>query len=276
MPRLPLTALLAIPLFAASPARAQVRAVAPNAQRPNNGDSQSVGNHVITVSRSGEAHAKPDLGILMMSIHSTSPITEEAVAANAKKAKDVEAALGGLGFAAASYQISSVTIGQPGGRPVFPGQTEITAYEATQYVYVFFQGADLNDVAQLTDKSAKVIEALRKAGAVPANMGPTPGVPIIPAAQGSLIIYTIKDPAPYEHQAMQVAIARARDAAQDIATATGVQITGLRNVQSGYLSGNVVPRSGSSPLEALQYRWFSPKIDELQIIANATVDYDFK
>lgn len=228
------------------------------------------------MSRSGEAHAKPDLGILIMSIHSTSPIADEAVAANGKKAKDVESALAGLGFAPAAYQISSVTIGQPGGRPPFPGQTDITAYEVTQYVYVLFQGADLNDVAQLTEKSAAVIEALRKAGAVPANStGPGAG-PIIPAAQGSLIIYTIKDPAQYEHQALQVAIARARDAAQDIATAMGVQITGLRNVQSGYLGGNVVPRSGSSPLEGLQYRWFSPKIDELQIVANATVDYDFK
>lgn len=75
---------------------------------------------------------------------------------------------------------------------------------------------------------------------------------------------------------MQVAIARARDAAQDIATGTGVELGGLRNVQSGYLGGNVVPRSGSSPLEGLKYRWYSPKIDDLQIIANATLEYDFK
>jgi hypothetical protein len=55
-----------------------------------------------------------------------------------------------------------------------------------------------------------------------------------------------------------------------------VQIAGLRSVQSGYLGGNVVPRSGSSPLEGLKYRWFTTKRDELQITANATVEYDFK
>jgi hypothetical protein len=235
-----------------------------------NAESQSVQDHVITVSRSGEATAKPDLGILMMSIHSSSPIADEAVTENGRKVKDVQSALAGLGFGPSGFQISSATIGQAGGAR-FPGQTELTAYEATQYVYVFFEGADLNDVAHLTAKTASVIEALRKAGAVPASsMGFAPG-----AAQGSLIIYTIKDPTQYENQALRVAITRARDAAQDIAAGTGVQLGGLLNVQSGYLGGNVIPRSGSSPLEGLKYRWFSPKIDELQIIANATLQYGF-
>jgi hypothetical protein len=73
-----------------------------------------------------------------------------------------------------------------------------------------------------------------------------------------------------------VAIARARDAAQDIATGTGVQIAGLRNVQSSLLGGNVMPRSGQSPMAGLKYRWYTTKSDELEIIANATVEYDFK
>src|SRR5579872_2424605 len=179
--------------------RAQVRVPAPNtgANAPN-AQSQSVQNHTITVSGGGEAHVKPDLGILIMSIRSTSPIADEAVAENGRKAKNVEAALAGAGIAPAGYQISSVTFAQPGG-PRFPGQPEISVYEATQYVYVFFEGADLNDVAELTQKSAAIIEALRKAGAVPANSG-FPMGPIGPAAaQGALIIYTIKDPTQYEH-----------------------------------------------------------------------------
>jgi uncharacterized protein YggE len=273
--RLALTAAVLVFLFyAPSSTPAQILQTAPSAQTTS-GDSQSVQNHIITVSRSGEATAKPDLGILMMSIRSTSAIAEEAVAENGRKATAVESALSGLGFAPASYQISSVNFGQAGG-PRFPGQAEVTAYDATQYVYVFFEAADLNDVARLTTKSAAVIEALRKAGAVPANSGPGFAVGPMPAAMGALMIYTVKDPTEYEHKALQVAIARARDAAQDIAVGTGVQIIGLRNVQSGYLGGNVVPRSGSSPLEGLRYRFFSPKSDELQITANATVEYDFK
>jgi uncharacterized protein YggE len=240
-----------------------------------NADTQSVQDHVITVSRSGEAYAKPDLGILVMSILSPSPIADEAVAKNAKKATAVESALAGLGFAPGGYQITSVTFGQAGG-PRFPGQPDIAVYNATQYVYVFFEAADLGDVAHLTEKSAAVIEALRKAGAVPANTNPQMGA-VFPGGTGALIIYTVKDPTQYEHQALQVAIARARDAAQDVATGTSVQITGLRNVQSGFLAGsNVMPRSGQSPLTGLRYRWYTTKSDELEIIANATVQYDFK
>jgi hypothetical protein len=35
-------------------------------------------------------------------------------------------------------------------------------------------------------------------------------------------------------------------------------------------------RSGTSRLEGLKYRFFSTKIDELQIVANATLEYDFE
>jgi uncharacterized protein YggE len=237
-----------------------------------NADAQSVQNHEISVSRGGEAVAKPDLGILVMSLRSSSPIADEAVASNGRKAKDAQSALAGLGFAPTGFQISSVKMGQAGAARI-PGQTDVTVYEATQYVYVFFEGADLNDVGHLTEKAASVIEALRKAGGEPANLGPGP----VSAAQGSLIIYTVKDPTEYEHKALQVAIARARDAAKDIAAGTGVQLGGLRNVQTGYLSGsNVAPRTGAGPLEGLGYRWFSPKNDELQISANVTLEYDFK
>lgn len=149
---------------------AQIQQTASTAQKIST-DSQNVQNHVITVSRSGEATAKPDLGILIMSIRSASPIADEAVAENGRKAAAVESALAGLGFATSSYQISSVNFGQTGG-PHFPVQTEVTGYDATQFIYVFFEASDLGDVARLTTKAAAVIEALRKAGAVPANAGP--------------------------------------------------------------------------------------------------------
>jgi uncharacterized protein YggE len=272
-----LAVILGFSLFG-SPAHAQgvvggVGAVSDGAQAPNS-DAQTVRNHVITVSRSGEAFAKPDLGILVMSIRSTSPIMDEAVTENTRKAKDVQSALTGLGFAAANYEISSVMFA-PAAGPRIVNEDSVSVYDATQYVYVYFQADELRDVATLTQKAAAVIEALRKAGAVPANTG-TYMVVGPAAAQGALVIYTVKDPAPYEQQASQVAVGRARDAAQAIATAAGVQIAGLRSIQSPYLAGNVMPRAGASPLEGLKYRFFSTKINELQIIANVTLEYDFK
>src|ERR1700690_2355910 len=98
-----LAALVALSLFATPSIDAQ-GASPPQGSRVQIPDSQGVQGHVITVSRGGEAYAKPDLGILLMSIQSTSPIADEAVSANADKAKAAQSALGGLGFAPASYQ----------------------------------------------------------------------------------------------------------------------------------------------------------------------------
>jgi len=259
-------------LLSNTSSRAQVQQ---QPQARNETQSQNFQDHTITVSRGGETYAKPDLGILLMSIRSTSPIADEAVAENGRKAKDVEAGLAGLGFSSDGYKITSVTFGRGGGPPFPPNQSQITAYEANQTVYVFFQGPDLNDMAQLTQKSAAVIEALRKAGAVPAAAGNffSPATTV----QNALIVYTIKDSDPYEKQALQQAISRARDAAQDIAKETGVTLGNLRTVNSTFLYGNSYgPRSGSAALEGLRYRWYSTKSDEVEIGASATVNFDFK
>jgi uncharacterized protein YggE len=278
MPRVPIAAafsfsLCALSLFVAPSILAQSVGQAPLAQAPADSQAQNFQAHVITVGRGGEARAKPDLGILVMSIRSSSPIAEEAVGENGRKAKAVEAALAQLGFSPAGYKITSVTFGQAGNRPPFgPAQGEVVAYEANQFVYVLFEAADLQDVGRLTEKTAAVIEALRKSGAIPANAA-GPGFPMM---QTPLIIYTIKDSAQYEKQALQQAIARARDAADDMAKGTGVQITGVRNVRSSFLYGNYAPRSNNAALQGLNYRWYSTSSDEVEIGVSATVDYDFK
>jgi hypothetical protein len=237
--------------------------------QPQN-EPQTAQNHVITVSGEGDAYAQPDLGIMVMTLRSAAPIAEEAVAENGRKAKAVESALAALGYAPKGYKITSVTFGQAGGAYYGPNQPRIVGYEASQYIYVFFDATELSDVAKLTEKTAAVIEALRKAGAVPGNIEN----PRLPPTQGALIVYTIKDSADYERQALQKAIARAREAAQDVAKGLGVQITGVRNVRTGYFMGNV--QYGSIALEGLSYNFYSTKSDAVRIRANASVDYDFK
>lgn len=188
------------------------------AQAPQEAQSQNVTNHVITVSRGGEAFAKPDLGILLMTLRSSGPIAEEAVVENGRKAKSVETALTALGFTPAGYKITAVVIGEAGSNRYGPNQPEITAYEASQFVYVFFEAADMNDAAHFAEKTASVIEALRKAGAVPGHVAG----PRMPQVQEGLILCTVKDSVPYERAALKQAVGRARDAAQDIAAGMGV------------------------------------------------------
>lgn len=263
MTRLLATAVLAFSLFSLPTLLAQT---------PTDNESQSVKNHVITVIRNGTVFAKPDVGILAMTLRSAAPIAEEAVAANGEKAKAVESALDKLGYARDAYRITPVIIGQAGGPFYGPVQPQITTYEATQYVFVFFQAADLSDVAQLTSKSVAVMEALRKSGAVPANTTSAR----MPQASGGMIVYTIKDSDPFEKQALQKAMARARDAAQELATGMQVQLTGVRNIRASGLGGNYMPRSGLPYLEGLPYRFYSTKSDEVEISENVTLDYDFK
>jgi len=127
-------------------------------------------------------------------------------------------------------------------------------------------------VVKLTDKAVAAMEALRKAGAVPVgNFGAR-----MPQQQGGMIIYTIKDSEPIERQALQVAIGRARDAAQDLATGMQVQITGVRNIRASALGGNYMPRSGLPYLEGLPYRFYSTHSDQIPISSTVTVEYDFK
>ncbi len=55
--------------------------------------TQSPLEHVITVSRSGTAFAKPDVGILTMAIRATAPVAEEAISADGRTAAAIKSAL---------------------------------------------------------------------------------------------------------------------------------------------------------------------------------------
>jgi uncharacterized protein YggE len=263
MARLLATAVLAFSFFSQSSGFAQT---------PTEAQSPTSKNHVITAAGSGEVEVKPDLGILVMALQSSAPIADEAVAANGRKAKAAETALAGLGYSAQGYKITPVTFGHETGGRFGVNQPTLTVYQATQSVYVFFPAADQSDVAQLTQKTAAVIEALRKAGAVPGNVT-NPG---LPQAPGGLIVYTLKDSQPYEKQALQKAITRAHDAALEMAAGLGVQITGLRKVGGGYFQGDSRLQPGQPALEGLPYRWFSAASDEIKISTSVTVEYDFK
>ena len=263
-------AILALLLFSFPAVAGQVRMRATMQEPTIHGD-------VITVSRAGTAFAKPDLGILTMAIRSSEPLVEEATSDNVNKAKAVETALAGLGYSPDQYKITSVAFGQDGAgmQYVQPNRAAPMGYEVSQYIYVYFAGPELGDVTQLGEKEAAVIEALRKAGAVPAS--PSPAGRIYPSqSQAAMVVYTIKDSDRYEREALQQALQRAREAAHDVARTMQVHIVRLDSVRTGFLARAYPMRNGLAPLEGLPYRFYSPTSDEVQISANATLNYIFK
>jgi uncharacterized protein YggE len=239
--------------------------------------AQSSPEHVITVSRSGTVFAKPDMGILIMAIETTAPIAEEAVSANVQKAAAVKSALETLGYSPDRYKFSSAVLGHIGGPVYGPYQpsASLSGIEASQYVYVFFDGPQLNDLAQLTGTAAAAIEAMRKAGAVGINAS---APPFRPQGQAGMIIFAVKNSDPWENQAVERAVERARGAAQAMAKALQVEITGVRSVTASYLQGRYIPVAGfaQQQLSGLPYTFFSTRSDEVEISANATVSYDFR
>jgi len=222
--------------------------------------SSTVDNHVITVSGEGEVLAKPDVGILVMALQSTAPIAQEALEANARKAKAVESAVASMQLSPRAYKITSATLGQAG------GAYGMVLYGATQSVYVFFDSSDLSDATKLTEKTAAVVEGLRKAGAVPGN--------VAGAGLGGLLIYAVRDSGGYQKQALQKAIANAHDAAQDVAKGLAVKITGLRNVSTDYSFG--ISEMGNIKLGGLSFSLYSTKNDEISVRATVNAEYDFK
>lgn len=250
-------------LCATLPASARVRKSVP----------ASTEDQLITVTRGGTAYAKPDVGILIMTIQAYAPVAGQAVTENEQKAAAVKLALEALGYPAGRYKLSSVVLRSP--VPQYnPYPSSTPEVEAERYVYVFFDGPQLNDLEQMTGSAASAIEALQKAGAVPDRM-PTafrsPG-----PMQTATIIYTIKNPEEWESQALQQAVKRTRAAAEAIAAQMQVQITGVRSVRAGPQSGQYIPTSNLAELKGLPYSFFSTRSDEVEISAGATVNYAFK
>jgi uncharacterized protein YggE len=230
--------------------------------------------HVITVSSNSQVFARPDLGILILTIQSSAPLAADALRQNTRKAGDVQAALAALGYSADSFKISPAVFTRAGGR-YYPDQPSVTGIQAEQFIYVFFGSDQLKDQSQLGQRVAATIDALTKSGAAAANP--------FPQQQTAMVVYTVKDPLPYEGRALQEALGRARDGADAIAKKMGVEISGLHSVSTGFLRGGVVggvitpyPQAAQNALAELPYHFYSTRADQVAITADATVNYDLR
>jgi uncharacterized protein YggE len=242
--------------------------------------AQSAAGHLITANGRGEVFVQPDLGILILEVQSSSPLAADALREEATRAANVQSALEALGYIAGSFKLSPVVFTRAGGAYYGPNQPSITGIQAEQFVYIFFGSGVLKTPAELGRKVAAAIDALIKSGAAPANP--------FPQQAASMVVYTVRDPSPYENQALQQAVTRARETAETIAKGLGVQLSGLQNASTFFETGSAgvaggmlgtigpFPQAGSNAVTELPYRFYSVRSDQVAITASATLRFGFR
>ncbi len=225
---------------------------------------------MLTVNRSADVYAAPDLGILNLSIRSSAPEAAVALAENERKAGQVRSTLAALGFAPGRLQITPVAFSRLGGPYYGPNQPEITGIEAIQFVHVFFSGAALEE-SQLNAKVAAVIDALAKVGIAPAFV---PGQPY--RQQNGMLVFTVKTPQAFERQAMARALANARQAAQDIAGQLHLRLIALVRINANPVYNPPMPFATAGILHGLPYRFYAYGNTKVRITANVMLEYAYQ
>jgi uncharacterized protein YggE len=227
----------------------------------------------IGVTSTGKTSAKPDVAIVFLSVRSTSPLAADALEQNNKKIQEVKTRLTALGYKDEQVRFTGNRFAPSGAGIFYPGGQRPTGFDVYNNFYVYLDPALLNDIAQFNARVGALLDEASKAGAAPDN------TPISNMSMGgsSIVVFALKDPAPYEKQAMLQALEKARSDADEIAAHMKVQITGIESTsttstgRSGVMAG--MP---ASPLDDVPYAYFSSSIDEVPVRVNVSVRYTFK
>ena len=223
---------------------------------------------IIQVSTTGRVAAKADLAIVFMVLRSSAPLAAYAVSQNMKKAQDIETRLAALGLREKS-KLSGNRVASASG-PYYGGPRPTTwGFEASEYVYVFFEGPELDDIRRLEARAGEIIDDLSRLGASPVDTPVAKLSQQVPFA----LAFTIKDPSHHLKAAREQAIEKARAAGEDIARAMGVKITGTMDIRTG--EQIFYSTVGASPFDDLPYDFFSASKD-VPVSVSLSVDFGFR
>lgn len=235
----------------------------------------------VTVSGRGRVIAPPDLGILIMEIYSSAPLAADAATENGAKSRDIVSALNTLGYGADEFKLSPVVFTRDNGPANVAGQAMGGNFQAEQFIYLFFGSDELKNPSDLGQKVGAVFDALAKKGAVaaaPYMQGQNGCRVNLPTGmmvsnsysqqQAPMLIYTVRDPAKYEGEALQRALDQARDSTLH---SVGTTVQGARTF--GTATGIVLHLTGA--LADLPYRYYSTCADQVEISASVSLNYSF-
>ena len=226
----------------------------------------------IGVNATGKASAKPDVAMVFLSVRSTSPLAADALDQNNKKVQEVKSRLAALGYKDDQIKFTGNRFAPSGGGIFYPGGQRPTGFDVYNNFFVYLDPALLNDVGQFNARVSTLLDEISKAGAAPNN------TPISSMSMGgsSIVVFAVKDPAPYEKQARLQALEKARADADEIAAHLKVQITGIESTSTNETGRTGITGMPGTALEEVPFEYFSSSMDEVPIRVNVNVRYTYK
>ena len=228
----------------------------------------------ISVNASGKASAKADVAIVFMTARSTSPLAADALDQNNKKVEDVKGRLTALGYKDAQVRFTGNRFAPSGAGIFYPGGQRPTGFDVYNNFYISIEGPELNDLMQFNKRVSLLLDELSKVGASPSNMS----ISSISMGGSSVVAFAVKDPAPYEKQAMLQALDKARPLADEIARRMKVQVTGIEWTTVTPSGRGLTGMTGmpASSLDDVPYEYLSSSLDEVPVRVRVDARYSYK
>jgi len=225
----------------------------------------------INVTSMGKANAKADLAIVFLSVRSSAPLAADALEQNNKKVQDVRTRLAALGYKDEQVKWSGNRFAPAGGGVFYPGGQRPTGFDVYNNVFVHLEGPELADLTKLNAKVCSLLDELSKMGASPSQMA----ISRMSMGGTSVVAFTVRDPTPYEKQAYQQAIDKARPISDEITRRMKAQITGIHAVVSSDSPRPMMYGPGD-PSEEIPYEYVSSSVEEVPIRVRVDVRYAYK
>jgi len=227
-------------------------------------------NH-LTVSVQGKVNAKADLAIVFMTVRSTAPLAADALEENNKKLEGIKVRLKALDYKDEQVKIGGARFGPAGGGVYYAGGQRPPGFDAYSSLYIYIEGPEINDPAQFSKGVSTLLDELSKEGATASNLSNANTA----LGGGSEVLFSIKDPAPYEKQATQQALDKARPLADEVAGRMKVNITGVCS-----LSVSPAARAAAgvpvATLDEIPYDYFSSSVDAVPVQVHVNITYTYK
>jgi uncharacterized protein YggE len=226
----------------------------------------------INVNVSGKVTAKPDVAIVFLTVRSTSSLAANALELNNKKVENVKGRLAEMGYKTDQVKFSGNRFLPASGAGYSGGTQRPSGFDVYNNLCIYIDGPALNDAGQFNRQVSLLLDGLMREGAT-ANI--MPGSPYT-ATGNSVVVFSVKDPAPYEKQATLQAMDKVRPVAEEIAEGMKVQITGTAGASASPSMNRTMMGVPYASLDEVPYEYFSSSFDAVLIQVRVDVRYTYK